>query len=243
MPLIKSSSKKAFSHNVAEMIDHGHPKAQSLAAAYSNMRKAGHKMSSGGMCDKCSGPCKYDMGGEVAQDTPNLPGADSAQDSMRKAFGTPKKMADGGMIKGVHEARFEDEPGKSRSHYRLSAAKRAPIHKEESNEIAKDEHTRVLGEIMQMPKPKLQGLSSGGKVYSVGPIKDTRQPSNAALTAYDKGGPVGDEMEKDSDGDYDGAMNHELEEMACDELFTALKKGDKKEFMESLKALMMSMKD
>lgn len=34
MPLIKSSSKKAFSDNVSEMMHAGHPQAQALAAAY-----------------------------------------------------------------------------------------------------------------------------------------------------------------------------------------------------------------
>lgn len=34
MPLIKSPTKEAFSSNVGEMIKAGHPRDQSLAAAY-----------------------------------------------------------------------------------------------------------------------------------------------------------------------------------------------------------------
>lgn len=43
MPLTKSSSKAAFEHNLKEMLKAGHPKKQSLAAAYSTQRKAGGK--------------------------------------------------------------------------------------------------------------------------------------------------------------------------------------------------------
>lgn len=42
MPLIKSSSDKARSENIGEMIKSGHPKDQAIAAAYSVQRKAKH---------------------------------------------------------------------------------------------------------------------------------------------------------------------------------------------------------
>lgn len=47
MPLMKSSSKKAFSHNVGAEMNAGKPKNQSLAIAYSIKRK-GKKMAKGG---------------------------------------------------------------------------------------------------------------------------------------------------------------------------------------------------
>lgn len=40
MPLIKSTSKKAFKTNVREMIEAGHPTNQAVAAAYSEQRAA-----------------------------------------------------------------------------------------------------------------------------------------------------------------------------------------------------------
>lgn len=40
MPLVKSSSKRAFKENVSEMVKSGHPLKQALAAAYSTKRKA-----------------------------------------------------------------------------------------------------------------------------------------------------------------------------------------------------------
>jgi type II secretory pathway component PulF len=40
MPLIKSSSKKAFTSNVSEMVKAGYPVKQALAAAYSTKRKS-----------------------------------------------------------------------------------------------------------------------------------------------------------------------------------------------------------
>jgi hypothetical protein len=43
MPLEKSASKEAFSTNVREMMQSGHPQAQALAAAYATKRKAEHK--------------------------------------------------------------------------------------------------------------------------------------------------------------------------------------------------------
>ncbi len=40
MPLIKSSSDKARSENIGEMIKSGHPRDQAIAAAYENQRQA-----------------------------------------------------------------------------------------------------------------------------------------------------------------------------------------------------------
>lgn len=43
MPLIKSSSKKAFSKNVQKEMKAGKPQKQAVAIAYSVKRKAGRK--------------------------------------------------------------------------------------------------------------------------------------------------------------------------------------------------------
>lgn len=56
MPLIKSASKEAFSGNVAEMRDAGHPRAQALAAAYSVMRKAKRRADGGDVSDAPTSP-------------------------------------------------------------------------------------------------------------------------------------------------------------------------------------------
>lgn len=45
MPLTPGKSKATFSHNVAEMMQSGHPQAQALAAAY---REQGHSRATGG---------------------------------------------------------------------------------------------------------------------------------------------------------------------------------------------------
>lgn len=41
MPLHPGKSKAVISENIGEMIKAGHPRDQSIAAAYSNARKAG----------------------------------------------------------------------------------------------------------------------------------------------------------------------------------------------------------
>lgn len=43
MPLIRSSSHKAFAKNVSEMVKAGHPQKQALAAAYQMQRSAAGK--------------------------------------------------------------------------------------------------------------------------------------------------------------------------------------------------------
>jgi len=43
MPLKTGKSKKTLSYNIGEMIRAGHPKAQAVAAAYAQKRKAEHK--------------------------------------------------------------------------------------------------------------------------------------------------------------------------------------------------------
>lgn len=83
MPLIKGKSKHAFEENIKSEIGAGKPKDQALAIAYSIKRKAAQK--------------------KMADGGPVLSGAESAQESMRKAF----KFADGGMVKKIMAKRMD----------------------------------------------------------------------------------------------------------------------------------------
>lgn len=49
MPLIKSGSRAAVSHNIAEMVEAGHPRNQAIAASLRNAREHGGDMASGGV--------------------------------------------------------------------------------------------------------------------------------------------------------------------------------------------------
>jgi len=60
---------------------------------------------------------------------------------------------------------------------------------------------------------------------------------------YAEGGEVPEKM--DSDGDYDGDMegaDNELMDQCCDELLSAIESKNKKEMLDSLKAIILSCK-
>ncbi len=59
MPLMKSGSKSAMSHNISAEMHAGKPQKQALAIAYSVKRKAGHKAH--------GGPAAYAHGGQVTK--------------------------------------------------------------------------------------------------------------------------------------------------------------------------------
>lgn len=274
-----------------------------------------HKKDDAGMCQACAGKCKYADGGPV------LPGAQDAQESLRKAF----KFSDGGSVKGVHrEKAFVKGQSHAGSYLRKSQdPEMSEAHNEEQLWTSKQIHKAKLHELKYLPKPKLQGLSKGGKievkkhpkdivadpkvianlrkrlkainhkemmekapeeydeyrqsevdskekmsqggrVYSIGPEKDMRQPSKAALTAYDHGGEVDKEdlIEehknlvknlKGSEDEYhkqkaelselEGEdVDHEVMEMCVDELMESIEKKDKKGILEALKSLIGAMK-
>lgn len=85
MPLVKGKSEKSFVKNMKTEMEHGKPKNQSLAIAYAMKRKAQKK--------------KMAQGGEVNEDAPNLPDAQSFQSGMRKAT----HYASGGQIKDNYQ--------------------------------------------------------------------------------------------------------------------------------------------
>lgn len=194
MPLIKGKSQKAFSQNVRTEMEHGKPQKQAVAIAYSVQRKAGHKMSDGGMCTACGNKtCKY---------------------------------ADGGEVKGVHEKVNKMHPGLSRAGLHASSG---------SKEVAKEEHESKLAELKQLPKPNLKGLAHGGPVN----LHDQKVKS-----FMDKGeSDVGSSETALPHGlDEGGEVDHELLDACCDELMSALESKNKKEILESLKAIILSVK-
>ena len=139
MPLIHSKTPKAFKENIRTEIHAGKPQKQAVAIAYSVKREAEHKHAGGGrICMACGGKaCSY---------------------------------AEGGEVKGVHESvpRLKSHPRYGygeKEHAGRSEMGHATIQDSEKyGPFAKEEAKRVLGELRQMPNPKLKGLAEGGEV-------------------------------------------------------------------------------
>ena len=251
MPLIHGKSKKAFSENVATEMEHGKPQKQALAIAYDVMRKAGHKMAKGGMCEKCGDQCKYSDGGAVAKLTPSPYDKAGSDISSSISSDKAKSMADafkahGGKIEkrindpknkpggyvptgfgsvGVHDSveKFGKNKGKSTGHV-------------SGGEFAKDRHAQKLNELKSMPNPNLKGLSHGGHVSGF----DLNDQAVAKWMQEGKhtmaeGGEV-EEMEH-----LEGAED-ELLEQCADELINAMEQKDKKGMLEAIKAIVISLK-
>ncbi len=75
-------------------------------------------------------------------------------------------LYDGGEVKGVHKAYF-DEPETKQQMGESKAGDKVrhmDINKSSKNE-AKEEHHKVLGEMKSMPNPKLKGLAKGGMAH------------------------------------------------------------------------------
>lgn len=191
-----------------------------LSAAYETMRKAGHKMAEGGECKACGGEsCMYSNGGEV------------------KGVHKPAVQAD--KYDKPHMAKKymgESEAGQDvRSNDLVTLA--GPKHKlnKTGNESAKAKHHEVLGEMKAMPNPKLKGLAHGGTLHN-GEIKRFMDKGESevgdSMTALPHGLDEGGEADSD-----DGMLD-----ACCDELLSAIEKKDKKEILESLKAIILSVK-
>lgn len=146
MPLIKGKSDKAFKKNIKTEYEEGKPLKQSLAIAYAMKRKA-KKMAGGG---------------------PVLPGAQSAQDSLRKAF----KFAKGGDVKGVHTSDMEMEHPKNKmeKYWAGESQAGAGIRNADLNDSnmqkAYSKHGKVIAELKSMKKPDIKGLAFGGELES-----------------------------------------------------------------------------
>ena len=227
-PLIHSKTPKAFKANVREMMHHGHPQKQALAAAYHEQRSAQHKkhMDHGGACT-CS-EC-YAEGGSV---------------------GSWTKREDN--EKGVNRTSFQ--PGVSRAGMHMIAESEGPG--EGSLEASKREHKKTLGEMRGMKKPKL--MDEGGEVYAAmdpkedeykEPITEIDEEPESHSKLFDKiskgygrhpemeaeGGEVhGDEAEDKE------LMDSEIHGLLGEELMAAFDAKDKKRIHESIEAIVLN---
>jgi hypothetical protein len=181
MPLVKSGSKKAFSENVRREMHAGKPQKQSLAIAYSIMRKHGHSMAAGGECKACGGVCEYAQhypdGGEVSDfDKVGKSISGGVNPETAKSFHPfgppsasasdtpPVKEAKGGMLKGVREEEYKGQ-SKAGAHLRdMKAEHMGPFASEAVHDIAKRESKENLEDLKEMPSPKLKGMAKGGQV-------------------------------------------------------------------------------
>ncbi len=111
----------------------------------------------------------------------------------------------------------------------------------------KSEAKDNLSDLKQLPKPKLEGLAHGGKV------KGTDMNGSQSKSFMDKGEfavghstkapmPMAEGGEMDAAGEMDEDMDNEMLDMCCDELLQALESKNKKEILESLKAIILSVK-
>ncbi len=151
MPLMKGKSEKAFKKNIKTEYEAGKPLKQSLAIAYAMKHKSkGKKMADGG---------------------PILPGAQSAQTSMRNAFGG--HYADGGEVK-------KDSPNWKAKGWEHGKNREEGVHNDINGEgesyagslvrkgltaPAAEHHENNLSRLKSMPNPKLKGLAEGGEVH------------------------------------------------------------------------------
>ncbi len=164
-------------------------------------------------------------------------------------------LSDGGEVRGVHKSYMEKEAprtgeygsprtqkrwaGRSAAgeavsdttHSRLNPDNQEKKHNENQYKKAKDEHHRVLGELKAMPNPKIKGLAHGGEVKGF----DMDGPETKAF--MEKG-----EFTSESEGGEIEDMDNEMMDMCCDELLKAIESKDKKEILESLKAIILSVK-
>jgi hypothetical protein len=143
VPLIQGKSKKSFEKNLKTEMEHGKPQKQSLAIAYAMKRKA-KKMAEGG------------------QAGPVLPGADDAQESMRKAF----HFAEGGPVaeKKSGYLSMPEEDVKSNSMAMSEDKMGFNQHPVEVHDSLKDD---FVNRIMKKLSPDYSGearLSQGGQV-------------------------------------------------------------------------------
>lgn len=144
--------------------------------------------------------------------------------------GCPCKYSKGGEVKGVHDSAYDSDDKELMGESEAGKQVRNMDLKRNAKDRAITEHHKVLGQMKIMPKPKLQGLASGGSV--VDPSKaQSAQDSMRKAFGYEEGGEV------------DSETDNELMDMCADEFMKALETKNKKEMLESLKALILSCKE
>lgn len=170
-----------------------------------------------------------------------------AKGEHEKVLGQMKKLpkpkleglAKGGVVhsKGVHEPVLDLNSKKGMSSLGSSAAGMKAKHPESHQDIvdSKEMHQQNLEELQDMPKPKLKGFAQGGNV-------NLHDQAVAGAMSRGEGDVGSSEKEKYYDEGGDVSADDEMLDMCCDELMNAFEKKDKKEILESLKAIILSVK-
>lgn len=158
----------------------------SLAKSYANLRKYGHKMAAGGMCEACGDKCKYQDGGAVKALPSESPRGEDVKKAQSVSIWDKAKslvagkdpysgkdrgpgLAKGGKVKGVNKPESDNIQGVSRAgaHLRdVRFAEKGSSLKKAGMSVAKNLHKETLKEMEEMPSPKLKGLAKGGEVGS-----------------------------------------------------------------------------
>ena len=219
MPLMKSKSQKAFSHNVKTEMEHGKPQNVALGIAYSVKRKA--KKASGGTVESGSPDMNMADGGEVdakrkeretrgthlfpeshitgvhhpkmgRDKTTSKAAAEAALAQQRRIKPGLKGLAEGGAISAHDEARPSTQTEENDRH-----------------EIARQHAAKALDPKQDATSPKNRTAARGG--LKTTPIKHPKMvPSNALSTKlYDKEGNLIDTASPESPNRSFPADEHE----------------------------------
>jgi hypothetical protein len=252
MPLIHSKRPAAFKKNIETEMAAGKPQKQAVAIAY---REAGeHKAHGGEMCAHggpvhCHMGC-YAEGGEVKRDAYGVP---------MKKKGDAKDYGRGDEThqKGVHLTNYVGHGNSTAGSHAKSVPGRTSFTKEQTNQWAKDEHHRVLGELRSMKGPH-GNYADGGSVSPTPTPNPTMSPSQmgfgnavSSATGYKKDHPApsaagvmpsgyadgGDVEELEDPMDEDGTeIHHALGE----EMMKAIHNKDHKGMADSVEAMILN---
>ena len=194
MPLIKSSSQKAFKRNVGEMVKSGHPQKVALAAAYATQRamKAKH-MSKGGCSD-----CKMADGGKCMAHGGSVQSYEDMGGSAHEALlmeGRKAKYAEGGMVDAQRPLKTRPAKENPELDASMDEAEMAPHElvdsdmrgQEDSSMDEKDspqvdEHIS-LSEAILKNRRRLR-MAHGGKVADYEDDSDVPSPHDAPTSSY-----------------------------------------------------------
>jgi hypothetical protein len=242
MPLIHGKSDASFAKNVATEIRAGRPQKQAVAIAYSEKRAAQHKkMGHGGRVEDC--PHCYADGGEVKDSSPAIDPEKAKQmqagatqsgwqpgqwvQNIKEGLG----MADGGVMKcpgksckGCSDAQCYAKGG-------LISGNEKGVHRADSDDDSGGQSW--MGTLVR------RGETEGAKKVAIDKRRENRDITNENehdRTNLAEGGEVeGPEM---SDDEMDAALG----DAACGELLDAIEKKDKAAILESIRALVLSVR-